>query len=48
MLAMEGKGWSEAEGSEAELVFLNSFFEQLCGESEREHGEVNQSAAKLT
>ena len=39
-------GWSEAEGSEAELVFLNSFFEQLCGESEREHGEVNQNAGK--
>ena len=46
MLGVKGTGRSETEGSETEVVFLNSFFEQLCGESEREHGEVNQNAGK--
>ena len=36
----------ETEGTEAEPVFLNSFFDQLCGGSAREHGEVNQSPVK--
>jgi hypothetical protein len=46
MLGVEGTGRSETESSEADVVFLNSFFEQLCGKSGRQHGQVNLNAVK--
>ena len=46
MLGVQGTVRRETEGSETDVVLLNSFFEQLYGKSRRQYGQANLNAVK--